>query len=258
MNEYTDNQVRFYDLCLPFEEDIPFYRQILGKEYHTILEMGAGTGRIAIPLVKAGYKVIALDKSKTMLKKALHKKKELPLSYQENLTLVQGDMVSFLSNPKPNAVLIPANSFMLLKTLQAQKICLQNIYQNLPAKGLLVLDIFNPHDFLRQAFLEERTVLVSSTAHPQKSFIVNHWVSGKYDPASQIVLTHNIMETCDQEGNVKKYPYTEILRYLYRFEMELLLENNGFEVEKIYGWYDFSPYESKSRKMIFLAKKKNL
>lgn len=255
MKEYTDNQVRFYDLCLPFEEDIPFYRQLLGQQYKSVLEMGAGTGRIALPLAQSGYEVIALDKSKAMLEKALLKKSQLAPNFQKHLTLVQGDMVSFTIDPKPDAILIPANTFMLLKTLQAQKLCLQNVYHNLPQNGLLVLDIFNPHDFLKQAFLEDRMVLVSSLPHPQGTFIVNHWVSGKYDPANQIVLTHNIMETCDQDGNVRKYPYTEILRYLYRFEMELLLQLQGFEVEKIYGWYDFSPYDTKSKKMIFIAKK---
>ncbi|NUM35499.1 MAG: class I SAM-dependent methyltransferase [Candidatus Brocadiae bacterium] len=256
MDEYTDNQVRFYDLCLPFEEDIPFYKHLLGKDHPLVLEMGAGTGRISIPLASAGYHVIALDKSSAMIEKALFKKKEISPSCQDNLTLVQGDMISYQSDPKPNAVLIPANTFMLLKTFLAQKMCLKNIHQNLPKKGLLVLDLFNPHDFLNQAFLEERMVLVSSISHPKKKIIVNHWVSGKYDPASQVVQTYNIIETCDSEGNTKKYPYTELLRYLYRFEMELLLESRGFEVEKIYGWYDFSAYNTKSRKMIFVARKK--
>jgi hypothetical protein len=44
-------------------------------------------------------------------------------------------------------------------------------------------------------------------------------------------------------------------RYLYRYEMELLLEKSGFVVENIYGAYDLDDYGPESMKMIFVARR---
>ncbi len=44
------------------------------------------------------------------------------------------------------------------------------------------------------------------------------------------------------------------LRYLWRFEAELLLDKAGYALEAIYGEWDMGPFESASERMIFVAR----
>ena len=255
MSSYSNNQVRFYDNCQNLTQDIDFYKKLLTDNSEPLLELAIGSGRVAIELVKAGYQVTGIDISPEMLEIAEQKRRQLPEELQAKLRLIQGNMSNFKLNRRSATVLIPGNSFLLLTNLTRQRLCLQKIREHLAPGGLLVVDIFNPHSFLQQPAWQNKLVLASSGSGPEPGTIVNHWLSGQHDAASQVVLAHNIMETCDADGTVRKYPYSEILRYLYRYEMELLLELTGFSCQAIYGWYDRRPYESDSRKMIFIARK---
>jgi ubiquinone/menaquinone biosynthesis C-methylase UbiE len=63
----------FYDLRIegdyrPISGDVPFYLRQARKTGGPILELACGTGRIAIPLARAGFEVVGLDKSRAMLR----------------------------------------------------------------------------------------------------------------------------------------------------------------------------------------------
>ncbi len=74
------------------------------------------------------------------------------------------------------------------------------------------------------------------------------------DLSAQIRTTRSIYEVIDGEGRVTKriveWPY----RYTFRFEMELLLESAGFQIEALYGGYRREPFTSESPLMLFLAR----
>ena len=257
MSGYSSNQVRFYDNCQNLTQDIEFYQELLTDPSTPILELAVGSGRVAVELVKSGYQVIGIDLSAEMLRLAEQKRRQLPPKLQARLHLLQGDMSDFQLERRLATVLIPGNSFLLLTNLTRQRRCLQKISEHLLPGGMLVIDIFNPHAFLQQPAWKNNLALISSGPVPESGSIVNHWLSGQHDAASQVVLGHNIMESCDADGVVRKYPYSEVLRYLYRYEMELLLELAGFTCQAVYGWYDRRRYESDSRKMIFIARKQS-
>ena len=66
---------RYYDL-FESKDDIEFYRELAVKHGRRALELGAGTGRVAIELAKAGVTVWGIDNSKYMLKVARQKLKK--------------------------------------------------------------------------------------------------------------------------------------------------------------------------------------
>ena len=45
------------------------------------------------------------------------------------------------------------------------------------------------------------------------------------------------------------------MRYLHRFEMELLLKATGYELEQLYGSYELDPFRGDSGRMIFVARR---
>jgi len=63
------------------------------------------------------------------------------------------------------------------------------------------------------------------------------------------------LDEVDSEGLVRRATIPVSLRFVYRFEMELLLKIAGFTVEAIYGSYDREPFDSHSSRMIFVARK---
>lgn len=246
------NEIDFYDICTNFVHDLSFYEKIFTPNTGTILELGAGTGRLTIPLAEKHFRVLALDISKKMLRQA---QKKCPKHLQKNITWLQADMAKFRLSSPASGVIIAANSFLLLPSITHQKICLLNIAKNIKTGAIVVIDIFHPFHKLQQPECQGQLSLLASIENYQKDTTLNHWCCGRYDTAKQVIIANNIIELCSN-GEVKRYPYTEILRYLHRFEMDLLLQQTGFHVENVFGWYDQRPFEHTSQKMIFVAKKR--
>lgn len=101
-----------------------------------ILDIGCGTGRVAIHLGKQGYTVTGFDISAKMLARALQKSAEFP-----KLNWVQGDMRSFNLNDKFNLAFIPGHSFQFMLTSQAQFDCLTCIKACMHTGARLVIYI---------------------------------------------------------------------------------------------------------------------
>jgi ubiquinone/menaquinone biosynthesis C-methylase UbiE len=70
--------------------DVPFWRTVALNAGGTMLELGAGTGRIAIPLARAGVPVVGIDRSAPMLARARQRVKRAKL--QGRVQLVRGDI----------------------------------------------------------------------------------------------------------------------------------------------------------------------
>src|SRR5512146_1045645 len=79
--------------------DVGFYRELakkrLGEAGGRILELGAGSGRVTVPLARAGFEVVAVDSSPAMLAKLRARVAALPRAVSRRITVVQGDLRSF-------------------------------------------------------------------------------------------------------------------------------------------------------------------
>ncbi len=136
------NAAKYYDLVVYFEfnrvkEEIKLFRKIFGQKIKTVLEMGAGTGRIAVPLAKAGYEVTALDLTPAMLAVAKQKAKGL-----RNIKFVIGDMTKYKSKKKFDAVICCSSTLLHMSTEKDLLSCLKNFKQNLKPNGILLFDVW--------------------------------------------------------------------------------------------------------------------
>ena len=109
-----------------------------------VLELGVGTGRLAIPMVERGLDVTGLDNSVEMLKKLQSK----PSS--THMTLIRGDMAnpSFKTGLENNSfalALIGFNTLFCLTTAEAQNSCIAGIARLLAPDGFLVIEAFVPN-----------------------------------------------------------------------------------------------------------------
>jgi SAM-dependent methyltransferase len=79
--------------------DLAFYRELARRRLPDggrILELGAGSGRITVALARAGYEVVAIDQSAAMLDKLRSRVAALPAAVAKRITVVEGDLRSFL------------------------------------------------------------------------------------------------------------------------------------------------------------------
>lgn len=105
-----------------------------------LLELGVGTGRLALPLAAAGVEVHGLDASAAMLERLRAK------PGGDGLTLTCGDMAALPLHDRPRfgVVLAAFNTFFNLPTEAAQRRCLEQVASLLRSDGCLVLEAFVP------------------------------------------------------------------------------------------------------------------
>ncbi len=234
-------------------EDIPFYVEEARRVRGTVLELGCGTGRIAIPVAQAGVDIVGLDSSHAMLEVARRKLARLG-STKGNLTLIQGDMRDFSLEQSFDLIIIPFRGFLSLLSVEDERRTLDDIRHHLAPDGRLIFSIFVPDlDMLVQEGdlpYHFRDVTDPATG---RRFVIYH--QSRYDNCNQIVNARIIIEELDGDGAVLQKLYRDFqLRYLHRWEAQHLLELCGFQVLQLYGDFDRSPFDETSTEMIWVAR----
>src|ERR1700754_4911824 len=144
------------------KQDLAFYLEQAAASRGPVLELGCGTGRIAIPIAESGVSVTGLDISKKMLERAEQKRTSLAPERRDLLRLIHGDMTSFDLHEQFPLITIPFRPFQHLLSVEAQLNCLTCARRHLAKGGRLVMDFFQTdaarmHDpkFLEAHFVAE-------------------------------------------------------------------------------------------------------
>ncbi len=252
LEKLYDPVAEFYDIEHEgFVSDISFYLEEAKKARGPVLELASGTGRITLELAKAGIEMVGLDISKGMLGVAKEKTALLDPGVQKNLTWVQGDMRDFELGRKFNLIFIPFNSFQMLETRKDQEACLACVSRHLEKGGLFILSVFAP-SYERLVKKSMFTYLGSHDLPCGKK--LSRTESAKYDYVNQMISVEWIYDVVDPQGNLKRTVWKFPVRYLWRFEAELLLEKAGLQVEALYGDYNRREFDHNGG-MLFVAKK---
>jgi ubiquinone/menaquinone biosynthesis C-methylase UbiE len=243
-----------YDAEYQKLEDLPFWSDLAAVAGDPTLELACGTGRLVLPLARTGHDITGIDLSPHMLGIARRKLAQEQPEVQARVRLLDGDMRDFSLDKQFRLIFIAFRSFQILPSPESQRQCLENCCRHLAPGGLLAFNVFSPRldlmskpegaDFDHGSFtLADRTV-VKETAH------------AVYDNVQQLLLANLRYECTTPDGGVICHEFSLQMRYLYRFELEWMLEACGFEVEAIYGNYDRSPYQAGSPEIIAVARRK--
>ena len=255
MTSNFDAWADVYDSVYSYvREDIPFYVALARKSGGPVLELGCGTGRVAIPIAEAGVEVVGLDSSEAMLEVARRKAKRL-VEGTASLTLLQADMRDFsLGDDKEfSLVVIPFRGFLSLLTVEDQTRTLLNVKRHLAPNARLVFNIFVPDlDMLVQEGDLPYHLRDVTDPDTRARLVLSHQSS--YDNHSQVISTRMIIEELDDDGVMLRRLYRDFqLRYVHRWEMEHLLTACGYEVQDLYGDFDRSPFDEASTEMVWVA-----
>ncbi|TYR82344.1 class I SAM-dependent methyltransferase [Priestia megaterium] len=129
---------------VPYEKWIHYFKQQMFKanmEQSTVLDLGCGTGEIAIRLAKEGYSVVGVDLSDDMLMVANEKAKKEGIS----LSLYEQNMAELELMTQFDCVVIFCDSLNYLQTDEEVKQTLTRVYEHLKPGGLLLFDVHSVH-----------------------------------------------------------------------------------------------------------------
>lgn len=247
MKEYNHAHAAFYDdYATGLEGDVQFYVEEAQKAGAPILELGCGTGRILIPIAEAGMTIVGLDCAQAMLSIAKQKVSKLSAETQRRIELIEGDMRNFSLGRRFKLVIIPYRAFLHLSTPTDQRQTLGCIREHLADDGHLIFNIFDPSletiatqlSRIGRAMKKDSEFIDSSTGHR-----IVIWKTHQHDPEQQRLDAYIIFEALNDEGQVISKTYTPLrLRYVYRYEMEYLLELCGYQIEALYGDFQRGPF----------------
>jgi SAM-dependent methyltransferase len=224
---YGDTIAEVYDVWYSkFDENI-IDRLFELAPKGSAFELGIGTGRIAIPLMKRGLTVEGIDSSRLMVNRLKRKKSGKDISVQI------GDFSNFKSKKKYDLVYIVFNTLFGLTSLEDQINCFKSVYAILKPNGKFVVEAFVP-DLNR--FDMGQTIRTSDIT--DDNIIVE---CAKHDSANQMVVSHLLRFS---EKGTKIYPNK--LRYAWPFEIELMGRLTGFQLTDRWGDWQKRAFNSSS------------
>src|SRR5262245_56439435 len=135
-----------YDHVGPYRSrlDVAFFLDEAVGAGGPVLELGCGTGRVLIPIARAGVEIVGVDASAPMLNICRDRLLQELEAVQARVTLVHADMRSFALDRRFTLATIPFRPFQHLLTVDDQLACLSAIRRHLVDGGRLILDLFNP------------------------------------------------------------------------------------------------------------------
>ncbi len=198
------------------------------------LELGIGTGRIALPLARRGVPVHGIDLSEAMVARLRAK----PGGDEVGITI--GDFATTRVEGSFSVAYLVFNTIMNLTTQAAQVACFRNVAAHLEPGGCFVIEVGVP-DLQRLPPGETiRAFDVSGT----------HWGIDEYDVATQSLTSHHL-EIVDGRPARLSAPF----RYVWPSELDLMAELAGMTLRERWGGWKREPFTSESRKHVSVWEK---
>jgi SAM-dependent methyltransferase len=201
-------------------EDVAFYVEEASKAEPPVVELGVGTGRITVPIAAAGIQVIGVDSSPGMLEVCREQVEVAGVSDLVDLRL--GDLRDPPVEGRFELVVCPFRTYLHLHDDADRLAALRAAHDLLVDGGRLVFDVFAPgEDDIAEThgrWLEREPGIFERADWDRATRMLTLSVRG---PESETTMA---------------------LAWLSADEWRGLIEQAGFEVEALYGWFDRRPF----------------
>jgi SAM-dependent methyltransferase len=201
-------------------EDVDFYVAEARKAGGTVVELGVGTGRIAVPIAAAGVPVIGVDSSAGMLD--VCRRRAEAAGVERLLDLRLGDLRDPPVDEQVRLVICPFRALLHLETDAERRRALEAVRGLLAPGGRFVFDVFAPS-------AED----IADTHGRWLEREPGIWEQAHWDLERRVLTLR--LRGSKTETSMR-------LSWLPTEEWRTLLEQAGFEIDACYGWFDLRPY----------------
>jgi SAM-dependent methyltransferase len=236
-----------YDLeYADYREDIDHYLA-LARGRRTVLELGCGTGRLALPLARMGCTVHGVDLSPEMLAAFERKLRAEPDAVRLRVRTQLGDFRTFEAPGRHELVVLPFNAIHHCATVDDVRSTLASARAALAPRGIFALDAYLPDAELYSrepgAKYEMRTFV-----HPLTGGDLLSWEEGWWDAATR---THHVVYVYVHQDEGGREDRIHLALHMYEIEeLEDLVEGAGFEILSAASDFRGSPIGAGSLKWV--------
>jgi cyclopropane fatty-acyl-phospholipid synthase-like methyltransferase len=254
MKNLYENTAHLYDLSfrlLNDNFDIDYYQSQI-TDSSIILEVGCGTGRVALELVKHNNcRVFGIDLSESMLNIIRQKIIKLPTEKQKNINLKQADLKGFNLHTTFSHIILPFRIFQHLTNDEDILLAFSSLKKHMNLYSKLFIHVFEPNFQLLKNWKNTKKKDFSFTI-PDESKIVERWtINDEHDIDKQIIKFHYEFKV----GNEETHTYTDYFEmlYLYPNQIEKIFIESDFKIEHIEKFN----INQKSNDVVYTLKLKN-
>jgi len=231
-------------------QDIGFYVEEAKAARGPVLELGSGTGRILLPIARAGATIVGLDSSTNMLERCRQKLAAESAAVRGRVTLQQRDIHDFDLGERFPLIIAPFRVVQHLTTVDDQLRFLAAVARHLAPNGRFAFDVFNPYfaklveaDGVEREDTPAQRLPDGRTLRRAYRIARVRWV----DQVSESELIYYV------DG--KRYVQAFEMRWYLAAELQHLLARAGFRVRAMYGDFARGPVVDGCPELVVLAEK---
>jgi SAM-dependent methyltransferase len=228
---YGDNLADVYDQWFGAFEDAAIDTLAELAKGGRALELGIGTGRVALPLAARGIEVHGIDASAAMVAKLRAR------PGGESIAVTTGNFADVQIEGEVSLVFIVFNTFFALLTQEEQVRCFRNVAAHVSTGGTFVIEAFVP-DMTRFTGGQEVRAYTVTTEHASLQVT-------QHDPVLQRLKSQFVIF---RNNELKLYPVE--IRYCWPSELDLMAQLAGLRLRHRWGGWTREQFTSKSEKHI--------
>jgi SAM-dependent methyltransferase len=235
--------------------DVAFYLEVAAAcgDASRVLDLGAGTGRMTLPLARAGHAVVGVDASRTMLARARQKLAAEAPEVRARVELLEADGRAFHAPGAPfDLAIAPFRVLQHFPEPDDQLRVLASLRAHLVPGGRLALDVFNPN---YAALASDRRAELEDTAEQAlpdgRSFRRTTRITrvSFVEQVSHVELTYYVRAGTETTRHVQAFP----MRWFTPSELAHLVARAGFRLDAIHGGFDRRPLTDEAPELVLLA-----
>ncbi len=231
-----DTVADIYDFYVNVDFDIPFFTKETENYTGEILELMCGTGRVSIPLLKAGRKMTCVDYSKGMLNS--FRKKIRKDSY--SVDLVEMDVTKLKLNKKFGLIILPFHSLSEILTTEKQQEALICISNHLEKGGTFILTLQNPEKRLNQADGKMR-IIGKFSIEEEKEMVLSY--TNQYNEKEDVVSGYQFYEIYNSDNIMTEKRFLEInFKPIRLSTLREMISKTDLQITDINGDYSYGEF----------------
>ena len=246
---------RYYDLDLrEYDDDIELYLALAAAAPSDVLELACGTGRVAVPLARAGHRVVGVDIDRAMLDRARAAWAGVaPAEQAGALELLDADLTALDLGRRFDLVILGLNTLHELGPREAQLAALRTAAAHVAPGGRVVVDAWLPRPEDLVAY-DGRIELAWLRADEETGELVAKLWTADYDAATQVATLTAFFDAWPAGGgSLRRTSRRDRLHLLPASEMVALAEQAGLRAGQLAGDYSMTPFGPGSERAVLIG-----